>query len=165
MTGPYGDSGDDRMARINSLQRKLAIAALLGAALGVGGCNGTDVEINAPILEAAGINLTSKKVEEDVPERTGLVVPPSTEKLPAPGEQQVAAAGQQRWPQDPDKIKAQKEKEQVEAEEKYCREGDWSEKASITEFNKNIGAEPRCPSKLGKAISKQVGGGEATKQN
>jgi hypothetical protein len=153
------------MARTISLKRNLAVVAVIGAVLGLAGCNGTDVEINAPILEAAGINLTKKKVEEDVPERSGIVMPPNTEKLPAPEEGRVAANGQQRWPQDPDKLKAQKEKDAAEAEEKYCREGDWSEKANITEFNKNTGVEPRCPSKLGKAISKQVGGGEATKQN
>jgi hypothetical protein len=152
------------MARISSLQRNLAFAAILGAGLGMGGCNSVDLEVNAPILEAAGINLTSKKVEENVPERAGIVMPPSTDQLPPPG-QQVAAAGQRQWPQDPDKLKAQKEKEKVEAEEKYCREGDWSDKAGIGEFDKNIGVEPRCPSKLGKAISKQLGGGEATKEN
>jgi hypothetical protein len=154
------------MARMSNWQRNLAFAVLLGAALGAGGCGsgGVDLDINAPILEAAGINLSSKKVQdEDVPERAGLVVPPSTDKLPEPGSRQ-AAAGQQNWPQDPDKIKKQKEQEKADAEEKYCREGDWSDKASISEFNKNIGVEERCPSKLGKAISKQLGGGEATNQ-
>jgi hypothetical protein len=141
-----------------------ALIAAFGVALVFGGCGiaGTDVEINAPILNAVGVNLSSKpKSEEDLPERPGLVMPPSgaTAKLPAPGDHTAAA---QNWPVDPDLTKKQKADAEAAAREKYCREGDWSGKAGIGEFEKNVGREARCPSKLGDALSKSLGGGPAT---
>ncbi len=149
------------MALIDIGQRNLALAALMGAALSLGGCNAADVQIDAPILEAAGIHLTSKKADdEDVPERPGIVIPPSTEKLPEPGTR--TAAAEQNWPHDPDKIKKRKAEEEAAAYEKYCREGKWDSDVDISEFEKNVGREARCPSKVGEAISKGVGGGPAT---
>lgn len=148
------------MALLDGSRRIIAFVALTGAALSLGGCGAADVQIDAPILEAAGINLTSKKPDdENVPERAGIVMPPSTEKLPEPGTQ--TAAARQNWPQDPDQLKATKAKEAEEAYEKYCREGDWSDKRNIDEFNKNIGEERRCPSLLGKTVSEQLGTGSA----
>jgi hypothetical protein len=143
--------------------RNAALAGLMGMALSLGGCGGVDMDINVPILEAAGINLSSKKKDdEDVPERAALVLPPTTEKLPEPG--QRTASAPQNWPKDAEKAKKRKAEEDQAAYEKYCREGDWSSNANSTEFNKNIGVEQRCPSQLGKAISKAVGGGPATTQ-
>jgi hypothetical protein len=144
---------------MTSMWRKIGLAVLAGTPFVLGGCNGADVYFDAPILEAAGINLNVKKNdEEDVPKRAGIVIPPSTDKLPEPGTR-TAAAGEQNWPQDPDKLKKNKEEQEAAAHEKYCREGDWSGKAGVTEFNKNIGVEARCPSRLGKAVSKSLGGG------
>lgn len=145
------------MAGIGSLLRKLTMATLLGGAMALGGCGagGLDLDVDAPILEAAGISLSAKKKDdEDLPERPGLVVPPSVEKLPAPGTQTAAAS--QNWPQDPDQLKKRQAAEAQAAEEKYCAEGEWGEKASISEFNKNVGQEARCPSKLGKAINNSI---------
>lgn len=141
-----------RLARIGVIG---AVAALLA------GCAGTDVEIDAPILEAAGINLTSKPPPEpDLEEKPPLVVPPSTASLPKPGERQVAAAEEQ-WPEDPDLI-AKRQAEQAEAErEQYCREGDWSGDGGIEEFDKALGREQRCQSQVGKALSEALSGGSS----
>jgi hypothetical protein len=140
--------------------RNAAIAALLAGAValsGCGGAGGVGVELDAPILNAVGLDLGGKKKDEDdLPERPGLVVPPSTEALPAPGTQ-TAAAGAQNWPDDPDKRKKRDAAEKAAAEEKYCREGNWDSKANIDEFNKNIGQEARCQSKLGKALNNSFG--------
>lgn len=152
------------MALTDGMRRNPLSAALLGVAVSLGGCAGTDVQIDAPILEAAGINLSSKKVDdENVPERPGIVIPPSTNKLPPPGTK-TAAAQQQNWPQDPDKLKKQKEEEEAAAREKYCREGNWGPDAGYGEFEKNIGQESRCQSKFGQAVSKALGGGPATSE-
>lgn len=153
------------MARSRNTLRTGALIAVLAAALPFGGCglNGTDVEINAPILNAVGVNLSSKpKSEEDLPDRPGLVMPPpgATGRLPQPGER--TAAAQQNWPADPDQTKKQKAEADAAAREKYCRDGDWSGKGGISEYEKNVGNEARCPSKLGEAISKSLGGGPAT---
>ena len=154
-----------RMAEMARKPRNLAIAALLGGALTLAGCAGTDVEFNAPILEAAGINLVSKKKdEENLPDRPGLVLPPSTDKLPEPGTKTAAAAVDQSWPQDADKLKARNAAEAAAAREKYCREGKWDANGTVTDFNQNTGVEERCPSKLGEAISKSLGGGPASNQ-
>jgi hypothetical protein len=141
------------------------MGAVVGAALVVGGCEGSgvDFEFNAPILEAAGLNLTSKKKQdENVPERAGLVLPPSTDTLPEPGTRTAAAAPRQAWPQDADQIRTQREAELAAAEQAYCKDGQWPEKMDITEFNKATGREPRCQSNFSKALSKSVGGGPAT---
>lgn len=122
------------------------------------GCAGTDVQVDAPILEAAGINLTSKPTPEpDLEENPPLVVPPSTESLPKPGERKTAAAEEQ-WPDDPDMTAKRKAEKAEKEREEYCEHGDWSGDAGIDEFNKNMGKEQRCPSKLGKALSETLGG-------
>ncbi len=153
------------MAPMDKFWRNMAIAALLGGSMALSGCaDGVGVEVDAPILNAVGLDLGGKKKDDaDLPERTGLVVPPSTEALPAPGTQ-TAASAQQNWPNDPDKNKKRLAEEKAAAEEKYCREGNWDSKANISEFNKNIGVEQRCPSKLGTALSKSLGGGPSTTQ-
>jgi hypothetical protein len=148
------------MAAMDDFLRNAAIAALLGGAVALSGCGagGAGIEIDAPVLNAVGINLSSKKKDDDdLPERTGLVVPPSTQALPQPGTH-TAASGAQNWPDDPDKRKKREADEKAAAEEKYCREGRWDDKANIGEFNKNVGVEARCPSQLGKALSKSLGG-------
>jgi hypothetical protein len=87
-------------------------------------------------------------------------MPPSTAALPQPGER-TGATGQS-WPADPDLQRKQKADADAAAREKYCHEGDWSDKGGIGEFQKNVGREARCSSKLGDAITKSVGGGPAT---
>lgn len=85
------------MAAITVIMRNAAIAALLGGSVALSGCGagGVGVDIDAPILNAVGLNLSSKKKDDDdLPERPGLVVPPSTQALPAPGAQTAAASAQ-----------------------------------------------------------------------
>jgi len=128
-------------------------------ALALGGCGagGMDLQVDAPVLDAVGLNLSTKpKNEEDLPERPGLVMPPSTAALPQPGER--AANASQNWPADPDQQAKQKAQLDAEAKEKYCREGDWSGKGGITEFEKATDRQARCPSKIGEALSKTMGG-------
>lgn len=150
------------MALTDNVGRKFAATTLICAAFVLGGC-GTDVQIDAPILEAAGINLTAKKADEDLPERSGIVIPPSTDQLPEPGTRTAAADPSQNWPQDPDLTKAEREKREAEARDEYCRQGKWADNNNISEFEKDTGGEEqRCASTVGKAISKAFGGGEAT---
>ncbi|NJM34372.1 MAG: hypothetical protein HC850_06295 [Rhodomicrobium sp.] len=137
--------------------RNALLAAATGGMLALGGCAGADLQIDAPILEAAGIQLTSKKGEDDAPEHSGLVMPPTTESLPQPGTQTAAVKpNEQNWPQDPDKLRKRKAEEEAAAREAYCRDGKWKDKADINEFNKDAGQEARCPSKLGETIAKNL---------
>ena len=152
------------MALFDTCLRSGALLAAMTVGVTLGGCGagGVDLEIDAPVLSAVGLNLSSKpKNEEDLPERPGLVIPPSNSNLPQPGDR---TAGAQNWPVDPDQEKKKKAEVDAAAREKYCREGDWGNKGGITEFDKNVGREARCPSKLGDALSKSIGGGEATQK-
>ncbi|MDX2266387.1 MAG: hypothetical protein NW215_15610 [Hyphomicrobiales bacterium] len=135
--------------------RRASLAAAL--ALGLGGCaEGLDVNFNAPILEAAGINLSGKKPENpDVPERAGIVIPPSKDRLPEPGARPVAAATPAAWPNDPDLARKTAEREAAEKELKYCREGDWSGKGGIEEFNRTTNRDPRCRAQYVKDMIKR----------
>ena len=150
------------MALFDTALRNGAFVAAAAMCLALGGCGaagGIDLDIDAPVLDAVGLNLSSKpKQEEDIPERPGLVMPPSSAAvgaLPQPGER-TAAIGSQNWPADPDLLKKQKVEADTAAREKYCRDGDWSSKGGIVEFDKNVGREARCPSKLGETISKNI---------
>lgn len=142
---------------IKNLIRCVALPVILSA--GVAGCGGGDIYYDVPALEAVGINLNEKPEEADVPERSGIVLPPSTDKLPEPGTKTATAAGQ-NWPVDPEVEKKRKEEADAAAREEYCKNGKW-EGGNIDEFDKNVGREQRCQSGFMSAVSKALGGGEA----
>ena len=118
---------------------------------------GVDLDINAPILEAAGVNIKESLIgkpapEPDLPDRGPLVLPPKSADLPAPGQAPQPVANRQ-WPVDPVDAKKEAAKLAAEKKEKYCRDGDWSGKGNIDEFNKAAGQQPRCrPKWVEKAI-------------
>jgi hypothetical protein len=133
-----------------------AIAAAFCVAPFLAGCSeGTDVEINAPLLDAAGVKLMTNdsKKAENLPERAPLVMPPSNE-LPAPGRAQAAQVAEAKLPNDPDQAKKNAAEKKKADREKYCKDGDWSGKGGIGEFDKATGKEQRCPSKWGDALNK-----------
>jgi hypothetical protein len=90
-----------------------------GLALGVAGCGTDDIQFNGGIFDAVGLNDTKKSGDPKLAERAPLVVPPSLERLPAPGEAPQPA--QIADIKDPD---AQKKLSQVDLEAKqaeYCK--------------------------------------------
>jgi hypothetical protein len=141
---------------VNSWFQNVLLFAVISA--GLTACGG-GVYVDAPVLEAVGINLNEKEVEEDIPERAGIVIPPSTDKLPKPGE--TVTASTQSWPQDAENLKKRKEEEEAAAREEYCRNGKWNG-GNIDEFEKNTNPlEARCSSRLADSVSKALGGGDA----
>jgi hypothetical protein len=99
-------------------------AALLGAlALGSAGCAMDDVQFNGGVFDMVGLSdsarATAKTGDPKVAERAPLVVPPTTDRLPVPGEQappdQVAAIN------DPDKVQAVNKAELQRKQTEYCR--------------------------------------------
>jgi hypothetical protein len=157
--GWFGDSGDRIAMGSVSIQRLIGATALAGSLMlgGCGSAGGVDLQIDAPILNAVGLNLAGKQAdEEDLPERPGLVVPPSTASLPEPGSHTGPAA--QSWPVDADQEKKSAAEAKAAARERYCAGEDWGKNNNIDEFDKATGKEQRCPSKLGKALSKSFGG-------
>ncbi len=77
-----------------------------------------DVQLNGGIFDAVGLNDTKKSGDPKLAERAPLVVPPSLDRLPAPGEAppptQIAGIN------DPDAAK-QKSREELEKQQaEYC---------------------------------------------
>ena len=134
------------MSNIKKAFVGMASAVLLAPVLGACSDSGTDVEINAPILNAVGANLMGKpKPEPDLVERAPLVMPPNPGDLPPPTQGQAHTAGDpQQWPKDPvDQKKLAAEKAKAD-KERYCRDGNWKESKDIDDFRKNTGEETRC---------------------
>jgi hypothetical protein len=120
----------------------------IAAAVALSACDGIDgVEINSPLLEAAGVNLLGKaKPEPNLPDRAPLVLPPNND-LPPPGEHppaQVASANGEAWPHDPDQMKKQAAADAEAQHKDYCKNGNWTSSANIDDFRKNTGIEARC---------------------
>lgn len=91
-------------------------------ALVVAGCSADDIQFNGGIFDAVGLSDSTKPKSGDVKvaERPGLIVPPSLDRLPAPGEAapesaQVAAI------KDPDALKKISHEEQERQQAEYCK--------------------------------------------
>jgi hypothetical protein len=123
----------------------VALGALCAACGAVGD---TDFEVNAPLLNAAGLNVRETLMGKPAPEpnlqeRAPLVMPPPNAPLPVPGQAQAAAHPQ--WPADADEAKKHAAKQAAAKHDDYCKNGDWQgDKGNIDKFNKNLGKEDRC---------------------
>jgi hypothetical protein len=98
-----------------------AMAAALG--LAVGGCSMDDVELNGGIFNAMGINnAQSKSAEPKLAERTPLVVPPTTQKLPQPGVPlEAQAVDVTASINDPDRMAEVNQEELQRQQDEYCQ--------------------------------------------
>ena len=89
-----------------------------GLTLAMAGCGTDDIQFNGGIFDAVGLNDAKKTSDPKLAERAPLVVPPSLDRLPAPGEapppSQIAGIN------DPDAAK-QKSREDLEKQQaEYC---------------------------------------------
>ena len=128
-------------------------AVVLGTA-GLGGCAATDqIEFQGKIFEMAG--LTDREKKETVPEeRAPLVVPPS-KQLPQPGPRQSAAAPAD-WPVDPDEVAKKREADEKKRLEKYYKDGDFTDKAGIEEFEYFTNQRSRRPGMASKTANEII---------
>lgn len=120
-------------------RRLIGPAVVSIALLGLPGCGGVDgIEFNGKIFEAVGLTgaLGGKREEPKTDPRAPLVLPPASERLPAPGEMAVAAPQQPdaAWPNDPDKRKASAAAAKKQAQAERCGDGAWKEKAMKDEL-------------------------------
>ena len=88
------------------------LAFVAASSLALGACGGIDgVELNGGVFDAMGIGSNSARDKEPVvPQRAGLVMPPTTAALPAPGAQAndvSVAAANPAWPVDPEERRRQ----------------------------------------------------------
>jgi hypothetical protein len=96
----------------------LPVIAACCAGLIVAGCSMDDVELNGGIFDAVGLNDAKKTSDPKLAERAPLVVPPSLDRLPAPGE--APAPSQIAGINDPDAAK-QKSREELEKQQaEFC---------------------------------------------
>jgi hypothetical protein len=96
----------------------LPVIAACCAGLIVAGCSMDDVELNGGIFDAVGLNDAKKTSDPKLAERAPLVVPPSLDRLPAPGE--APAPSQIAGINDPDAAK-QKSREELEKQHaEFC---------------------------------------------
>jgi hypothetical protein len=88
-------------------------------ALGIAGCSSDDIQFNGGIFDAVGLNDAKRTGDPKMAERAPLVVPPSLDRLPTPGEAQ--AAPQIADIKDPDAEKAVSRAELEAKQAEYCR--------------------------------------------
>jgi hypothetical protein len=110
------------MRRTRSLTHTRLILAMT-LALAAGGCSMDDVELNGGVFNAIGIGSNQEKeAEPRLAERTPLVVPPTTARLPAPGEAPEAAALDVTASiNDPDRKAVVDKTELQRQQDEYCR--------------------------------------------
>jgi hypothetical protein len=99
-----------------------ALAVSLCLTLGAAGCAMDDVQFNGGVFDAVGLSDASKKKsgEPKLAERAPLVVPPTLDNLPAPGEENPQAA-QIAEIQDPDAAKKASKEELERQQAEYCK--------------------------------------------
>jgi len=113
--------------------RRLTIIPVLAAAMMLAGC-GPGIQLEGPGFEALG--LTNKKhVEQKVPDRAPLLIPPDPNRLPEPAPK-VATVRPENWPTDPEITLKAEASAAAEKQRIYEDKGDWSKKADVEEFEK-----------------------------
>jgi hypothetical protein len=110
----------------------LASTVALSATLVLGGCS-DGLEVNGKIFDWLGVSsaaMEQSKREPQVAARAPLVLPPNSNRLPAPGSEQEQEAAALTALNDPDRKKAAAAKERERLHQAYCRgEIQWKDKA------------------------------------
>jgi hypothetical protein len=98
---------------------------LCALALAVGGCGTDDIQFNGGIFDMVGLSDDAKaknsQGDPKVAERAPLVVPPSMDHLPAPGEGQTAPDGQVAGVRDVDATASESKAELERKQAAYCK--------------------------------------------
>jgi len=100
---------------------RVAHIAAISCALLFAGCSGDDIELNGKIFDAVGLNNKTKSAEPKLAARAPLVMPPSMDRVPEPGQPVESVAPEVAALADPDVVaktsKAELERQQAE----YCK--------------------------------------------
>ncbi len=104
-------------------RRARSFLPLFAAALtlAIAGCGSDDIQFNGGIFDAVGLSDNTKVKSGDprMAERAPLIVPPTLDRLPAPGETAVAPA-QIAGINDPDAAKQRSREELEKQQTEYC---------------------------------------------
>jgi hypothetical protein len=94
-------------------------------ALAVAGCGTDDIQFNGGVFDMVGLSdsarAKSSNGDPKIAERAPLVVPPTMDRLPPPGEAQSSPDGQVAGVHDADATKAQSEAELERQQAAYCK--------------------------------------------
>lgn len=118
----------------------VAVLTTLSAST-LGGCGGVDgVDFNGKIFDAVGLSTGAigKKTEVATEARAPLVLPPDPKRLPDPNEAPPAAVVDQSWPKDAQKTKVASAEQRKKAQEDFCQNNAWKQKALSKEEANNI---------------------------
>jgi len=131
-----------------------SIAVMLVAGVALSGCAGQQIEYEGKIFDMVGLTGDRQQKDKQVEARAPLVMPPS-KQLPKPGpKDQVASPN--NWPVDPDERREQELADQKDALERYYREGDFTDRAGIEEFEHITGKWDRRPGLLSKKANEAI---------
>jgi len=101
------------------------LVAPLCLALGAAGCSMDDVQFNGGLFDMVGLSDTSKAKSGDpkLAERAPLVVPPTLDKLPPPGEAPAEEKQEAKLDaiKDPDAVKQASHEELERQQAEYCK--------------------------------------------
>ena len=128
MVPPWGEKRTEQrlgeaMASKARLPRGVILAIPLCLGLSAGGCSMDDVQFNGGLFDMVGLSDAAKvkSGEPKVAERQPLVVPPSLDRLPAPGEPAQSQDAQLAAIQDPDVVKKASREELERKQAEYCK--------------------------------------------
>ena len=113
-----GATGEEMPPRSRPASSILPVIAACCAALFAAGCSSDDVQLNGGIFDAVGLNDAKPKGDPKIAERAPLVVPPSLDRLPTPGE--APAPTQIADIKDHDAAKQQSREELEKQQAAYC---------------------------------------------
>jgi hypothetical protein len=133
----------------------LASTAALAATLVLGGCS-DGLEVNGKLFDWMGISssaLEQNKREPQVAARAPLVLPPNSNRLPAPGSEEQDPSTLASL-NDPDRKKAAAAKERERQHLAYCRgEIQWKDRVHNKDDAGNRSPYGPCPTLLGDTLS------------
>lgn len=114
--GANGDPGEADM----SLKSWLKYLLVVSAAGILAGCGADDVQLNGKVFDMMGMNTASVKKTPKMAPRSGLVVPPDTAQLPAPGSGQDGQS-QIAEIQDYDAVRTTTQQDLERQQAEYCK--------------------------------------------
>lgn len=149
--------------RSNSL-RSLAVAtSLVVGASGLAGCGGVDgVEFNGKIFDAMGLSgdAFGKKPEVKTEARAPLVLPPDPNRLPEPNAAPQPVVANESWPKDAQQRRHAEADARKRAQQQYCRDGNWKEKAMRDDTKGDAGPDGSCTGSIFGVIGNTLFGGQ-----
>lgn len=103
----------------------------LALVISLGGCSAGDVELNGAVFDYLGVSSKTQGPTgvAKLPPRAGIVVPPSTEKLPEPGSGvETGSVASESWPADPEQSRIAAAGDLERRHAAFCQEALWKAK-------------------------------------